>query len=48
MTAPRVDSVNTFDAPNAVVPKPYSAKAGAKGLDLEIPAKSVVVVQLEL
>lgn len=47
LTAARVDAVNTFDAPGVVVPKPYSAKAGAKGLDLDIPAKSVVVVQLQ-
>ena len=26
LTAPKVDSVNTFDAPNSVVPKPVSAK----------------------
>ncbi|HWW77692.1 MAG TPA: alpha-L-arabinofuranosidase C-terminal domain-containing protein, partial [Pyrinomonadaceae bacterium] len=25
LTAPKVDSVNTFDAPNAVVPKPFAA-----------------------
>jgi alpha-N-arabinofuranosidase len=47
MTAPRVDSINTFDAPNAVVPKPYSAKAGASGLTLEAPPKSIMVVRLD-
>ncbi|RRN64709.1 alpha-N-arabinofuranosidase [Caulobacter sp. 602-1] len=47
MTAPRVDSVNTFDAPNAVVPKPYTAKAGAGGLTLEAPPKSIMVVRLD-
>lgn len=47
LTAPRVDALNTFTAPNAVTPKPYAAKAGAKGLSLDIPAKSIVVVQLE-
>ena len=26
LTAPRVDSVNTFEAPNTVVPKPIAAK----------------------
>src|ERR1039457_2860246 len=26
LTAPKVDSVNTFDAPNTVAPKPISAK----------------------
>jgi len=47
MTAPRVDSINTFDAPNAVVPKPYSAKAGAGGLMLQAPPKSVMVIRLD-
>lgn len=47
LTAPRVDTLNTFAAPNAVMPKPFAAKAGAKGLNLDIPAKSIVVVQLE-
>ncbi|MBW8891415.1 MAG: alpha-N-arabinofuranosidase [Burkholderiales bacterium] len=46
LTAPRVDAINTFDAPNTVAPKPYTAKASAKGLRLEIPAKSILVVQL--
>jgi alpha-N-arabinofuranosidase len=47
LTAPRVDALNSFAAPNAVTPKPYAAKAGGKGLSLDIPAKSIVVVQLE-
>jgi len=47
LTAARVDAVNTFGAPDAVVPKPYEAKASAKGLTLDIPAKSILVVQLE-
>jgi alpha-N-arabinofuranosidase len=46
LTAPRVDAINTFDAPNTVAPRPYTAKASAKGLTLEIPAKSILVVQL--
>jgi alpha-N-arabinofuranosidase len=46
LTAPRVDAINTFDAPNAVAPKPYTARASAKGLRLDIPAKSILVVQL--
>jgi len=47
LTAGRIDAVNTFDAPGAVAPKPYEAKASAKGLTLDIPAKSILVVQLE-
>lgn len=47
MTAPRIDSINTFDAPNAVAPKPYTAKAGAGGLMLQAPAKSIMVIRLD-
>jgi alpha-L-arabinofuranosidase len=47
LTGPRVDAVNTFEAPSVVAPKPFTAKAGRDGLKLDIPAKSVVVVQLE-
>jgi alpha-N-arabinofuranosidase len=46
LTAPRVDAINTFDAPNTVAPRPYTAKASAKGLDARVPAKSILVVQL--
>ncbi|HEU5402791.1 MAG TPA: alpha-L-arabinofuranosidase C-terminal domain-containing protein, partial [Terriglobales bacterium] len=47
LTAPRVDSVNTFDAPNAVVPKPISAKLQGGKLSLNLPPKSVTVVSVE-
>ncbi|MES2443231.1 MAG: alpha-L-arabinofuranosidase C-terminal domain-containing protein [Pseudomonadota bacterium] len=47
LTAPRVDAVNSFDHPGAVTPKPYSAKARAGGLSFELPARSVVVVQVQ-
>ena len=47
LSAPRVDSVNTFDAPNTVVPKPISAKAQAGKLLLELAPKSVTVVAVE-
>jgi len=48
LTAPRVDSVNSFEAPNAVVPKPIAGKAGKDGVTLELPGKSVAVVQIDL
>ena len=35
LSAPKVDSVNTFDAPNTVVPKPISAKDGKLKLKLK-------------
>lgn len=47
LTAPRVDSVNTFDAPNTVVPKPFSAKAQGGRLSLKLAPKSVTVVSVE-
>ncbi|MGO9165455.1 MAG: alpha-N-arabinofuranosidase [Candidatus Sulfotelmatobacter sp.] len=47
LTAPKVDSVNTFDAPNTVVPKPVSAKVQSGKLILKLEPKSVTVVAVE-
>jgi alpha-N-arabinofuranosidase len=47
LTAPKVDSVNSFEAPNAVVPKPVSVKAQDGKLALTLEPKSVTVVALE-
>ena len=47
LTAPKVDSVNTFDAPNTVVPKPISAKEQGGKLVLTVPPKSVTVVSVD-
>ena len=47
LTAPKVDSVNTFDAPNSVVPKPIAAKMQAGKLSLKLEPKSVTVLSLE-
>jgi alpha-L-arabinofuranosidase len=47
LTAPKVDIVNTFDAPNTVVPKPVSAQAQNGKLILNLPPKSVTVVSVE-
>lgn len=46
LTAPNVDSVNTFDAPNNVVPKPVSAKAQGGKLSLKLDPKSVTVISV--
>jgi alpha-N-arabinofuranosidase len=46
LTAPAVDSVNTFEAPNAVAPKPISAKLQAGRLALTVEPKSVTVISL--
>ena len=47
LTAPKVDTINTFDAPNAVVPKPVSAKAQGGTLVLTLEPKSVTVISVE-
>jgi alpha-N-arabinofuranosidase len=47
LTAPRVDSVNSFEAPKTVVPKRISAKAQRGKLTLRLEAKSVTVFSVE-
>jgi alpha-L-arabinofuranosidase len=47
LTAPKVDSVNTFDAPTTVVPKPVSAKVQGGKLALKLEPKSVTVISVE-
>lgn len=47
LSAERVDTINTFDAPAAVTPKPFSAKAEGGSLLLHLPPHSVTVVRLE-
>ena len=47
LTAPKVDSVNSFGAPNAVAPKPVAVKAQGGKLALKLEPKSVTVVALE-
>jgi alpha-N-arabinofuranosidase len=47
LVAPRLDSVNTFDSPALVVPKPYSAKGTRGKIPVELAPASVTVVALE-
>jgi alpha-N-arabinofuranosidase len=47
LTAPKVDSVNTFDAPNTVAPKGIAAKVQGGKLVLKLEPKSVTVVSVE-
>jgi alpha-N-arabinofuranosidase len=47
LTAPKVDSINTFDKPNTVAPKPISAKMQNGKLILNLEPKSVTVVFIE-
>jgi alpha-N-arabinofuranosidase len=46
LTAPKVDSVNTFEAPNTVVPKPVSAPVQSGKLTLKLEPKSVTVISI--
>ncbi len=47
LTAPKVDSVNTFDAPNTVTPKSISAKVQDGKAILTLAPASVTVVSFE-
>jgi alpha-L-arabinofuranosidase len=47
LTAPKVDSINTFDAPNTVAPKPISAKVAGGKLTITVAPASVTVLGLE-
>jgi alpha-N-arabinofuranosidase len=47
LTASAVDAHNSFASPNAVAPKPYSARVAGGQLQFDLPAKSVAVVQVQ-
>jgi len=47
LTAPGVDSVNTFEAPTSVVPRPVFAKIQDGKVTLKLEPKSVTVVSVE-
>ena len=47
LTAPRVNSVNTFAAPDTVVPRPFSGRATGGGVTVQLPAKSVAMLAIE-
>lgn len=47
LAAPRIDSVNTYDAPNTVAVKPIAAKVSGGRLGLTLAPASVTVVGLE-
>jgi alpha-N-arabinofuranosidase len=47
LTAAKVDSVNTFEAPTTVVPKPIFAKVQGGKLALRLEPKSVTVISVE-
>jgi len=47
LTAPAVDSINSFDAPEHVKPQPFSAAVNDHGLALDLPAKSITVLRID-
>ena len=47
LTAPAVDSVNTFDAPGTVIPKPITVTVKTDRINLTVEPKSVTVLSLE-
>ena len=47
LSADRIDSINSFDSPSAVMPKPVSFRATGGMLVLKLPPKSVTVVRLD-
>jgi alpha-N-arabinofuranosidase len=47
LTAPRVDSVNTFEAPDTVAPKPIAAKVQDGVVTLTLEPRSVTVIAVE-
>ena len=46
LAAPNIDSVNTFEAPDTVAPKPVAARRTGGALTLELAPGSVTVVSL--
>jgi alpha-N-arabinofuranosidase len=48
LSAARIDAVNSFAAPNAVVPRPVAAEARGGHLRLTLPPAAVAVVELKL
>ena len=47
LTAPNVNSVNTFERPNTVTPRPIAGKVAGGVMTIDLPAKSVAMVALE-
>ncbi len=47
LTGAAVDSINTFESPNTVVPKPTAVKVQNGKLSLTVAPRSVTVVSIE-
>jgi alpha-N-arabinofuranosidase len=46
LTAPNVNSVNTFDAPRTIVPAPIAGKVAGGAVTITLPGKSVAMIAL--
>ncbi|HSF11992.1 MAG TPA: alpha-L-arabinofuranosidase C-terminal domain-containing protein, partial [Erythrobacter sp.] len=47
LTGPNVNSLNTFDAPDTVVPRPIMGRIKGSRVTVELPPKSVAVLALD-
>jgi alpha-N-arabinofuranosidase len=48
LTAPAINSINTFEKPDTVKPQPFSgARLKGTQLSVDLPSKSVVVLALQ-
>jgi alpha-N-arabinofuranosidase len=47
LTGPRVDSVNTFEAPTTVAPRPITARVQGGTVTLTVEPKSVTVIAVQ-
>ena len=47
LTGAAVDSINTFESPNAIVPKPTAVKLQNGKLSLTVAPRSVTVISIE-
>jgi len=47
LTGPAMDSHNTFEAPDAVSPKPYSGRSENGKLAFDLPPRAVAVVRID-
>jgi alpha-N-arabinofuranosidase len=47
LTAPAVDSINTFETPHTVMPKPVAGTVHDGKLTVTVEPKSVTVISLE-
>ena len=47
LTAPNVNSINTYDAPETVVPQPIAGSVQGGTVSVELPAKSIAMLALD-